>query len=151
MHGVLVRRREKKEERVRRKFMAVKVLERMLLPELNTHFTPAEHQHGFRRDRSTITALLPLVTRIADGFKQPTPPRRSTVVALDISKAFDRVNLSILLDEIVQTTLHHNIVRWLRAYLSGRSATCDYNSVQSSFKKVHGRLNETKETLIAPA
>ena len=92
-------------------YPAVKVLERLLLPALNEHLAPANHQHGFRRQRSTVTALLPLVTTIADGLKQPKPPRRSAVVAVDISKAFDRVDLPLLLDEIRQTTLHPNIIR----------------------------------------
>ena len=68
---------------------AVKVLERLLLPTLNEHLVPNSHQHGFRRQRSTVTALLPLATTIVDGMKQQKPPRRSAIVSVDISKAFD--------------------------------------------------------------
>ena len=70
---------------------AVKVLERLLLPSLSAALTPTEHQHGFRRKRSTVTAMLPLVSKICDGMKQPKPPLRTAVIAVDISQAFDRV------------------------------------------------------------
>ena len=96
---------------------AVKVLERLLLPTLNKTLVPSDHQHGFRRQRSTVTALLPIATTIADGMKQPKPPRRAAAVSVDISKAFDRVNIPLLLDEICQSGLHHNVIRWLRSYL----------------------------------
>ena len=56
---------------------AVKVLERLLLPTLKEHLTPSSTQHGFRSQRSTTSALLPLVTEIAAGLKQPKPPSRS--------------------------------------------------------------------------
>ena len=36
---------------------AVKVLERLLLPTLNEHLSLASHQHGFRSQRSTTSAL----------------------------------------------------------------------------------------------
>ena len=115
---------------------AVKVLERLLLPTLNEHLAPANHQHGFRRQRSTVTALLPLVTTIADGLKQPKPPLRSAVVAVDISKAFDRVDLP-LIHEIRQTALHPNVIRWLRSYNRGRQAACIFQGNRSAFRKIH--------------
>ena len=65
---------------------AVKILERLLLPSLTAAFQLADHQHGFRRHRSTTTALLPLVDHVARGIRQPKPHRRSVAVAIDISK-----------------------------------------------------------------
>ena len=70
-------------------------------------------------------------------MKQPKPPRRSAAVAVDISKAFDRVDLPLLLDEIRRTTLHPNIIRWLRSYLCGRQAACIFQGTRSAFRKLH--------------
>ena len=109
----------------------------MLLPSLNAALSPADHQHGFRHHRSTVTALLPLVTTIANNIKHTAPHRRTAVVARDLKKAFDSVNLSLLIDEISKTNLNSNIVRWLRAYLRGRAAACVFRSARSSFRKIH--------------
>ena len=116
---------------------AVKILERLLLPSLKESLTPTTHQHGFRQHRSTTSALLPLITKIADGMKQPKSPRRSAVVAIDISQAFDRVPIPRLLAEISQTNLHPNITRWLRSYLRGRQAAFVFRGARSSFRRIH--------------
>jgi hypothetical protein len=52
--------------------------------------------------------------------------------AIEISKAFDAINHSLLLDQISNSELHSNIVRWLATYIFGRSATCVYGSAVSS-------------------
>ena len=63
----------------------VKVLERLLLPSCKAAFELSPNQHGFRSMRSTATALLPMATLIAQGFNDQKPPRRTAIVALDIS------------------------------------------------------------------
>ena len=97
----------------------VKVLERLLLPSLQTGFSLAESQHGFRAARSTTTALLPITESIARGFNKRKPPTRTTVMALDFSKAFDTVPHDRLLLRVLQADLSNNMVRWVAAYLGG--------------------------------
>jgi len=55
---------------------AVKVLERLLKPELDS-LPLSSSQHEFRSNHSTITALLPLAHKLAQGFNQPCPPPRT--------------------------------------------------------------------------
>ena len=81
---------------------------------------------------STITALLPIVTNIAIGFNQPKPASRTVMVSLDISKAFDAVDHDLLLGKISDSTLHSNVVRWMAAYLRGRTAVCLFQGATSS-------------------
>jgi hypothetical protein len=52
--------------------------------------------------------------------------------AIDISKAFDLINHPLLLDQISDTSLHSNVVRWLAAYIRGHTAKCAYGPVMSS-------------------
>ena len=115
---------------------SIKVLERLLLPELRDHLPLADSQHGFRQQRSTTSALLPLAQKVAEGFNQKTPPLRTVAMAIDFSKAFDTVNHTKLIDSISQTTLHSNTVRWLSTYLRGRSAFCKYIEATSAHRKV---------------
>ena len=58
---------------------------------------------------------------------------RSVVVAVDISKAFDTVDITLLLDLISSSEPHPNLVRWLVSYLRGRSASCIHHGIKSKF------------------
>ena len=53
------------------------------------------------------------------------------MMAIDFSKALDTVNHTKLLQAVSSSTLKHNKVRWLVAYLQGRSASCRYLYVTS--------------------
>ena len=55
-------------------------------------------------------------------------------MALNFSKAFDTVPHHLLLQRLLQSSLHPNIIRWVAAYLSGRHACCQYQSVRSRFR-----------------
>ena len=115
---------------------AAKVLERLLLPELNSLPLSAT-QHGFRSSHSTTTALLPLIHQVVHGFNQPRPPLHTVAVSIDLSKAFDTVNHNKLITSLQHSSLHNNTVRWLAAYLRGRSASCRYNNINSPHRHVH--------------
>ena len=116
---------------------ASKILEKLIHPFLKESFVLNESQHGFRSRRSTTSALLPIVTTIADGFNEAKPPKRTVVAAIDLSKAFDSVNHDILLSKICDSPLNSNLVRWLSTYLRGREQAVIYNGRKSSFKKIH--------------
>ena len=116
---------------------ASKILERLLLPYLNEHLDLDDSQHGFRAGRSPTSALLPLVTSVADGFNERKPAKRTIAVSIDLSKAFDSVNHDKLLKKLINTTLPHNIVRWLAAFIKGREQCVIYNGHKSPNKHVH--------------
>jgi hypothetical protein len=42
------------------------------------------------------------------------------MVAIDVHKAFDGVDHTLLIQKITNTSLHSNIIRWLAAYIRGR-------------------------------
>jgi hypothetical protein len=63
-------------------------------------------------------------------------------VAIDLSKAFDTIDLTLLIQQIASSSLHHNLVRWLSTYLCGRLAACIFNETQSKFRNVHVRVPE---------
>ena len=111
---------------------ASKVLEKLMLQRISPHLHLAETQHGFRAGRSTTTALLPLVQSAAIGFNQRCPPRRTVIMAVDFSKAFDTVNHTALLRSLSHSTLDSNTIRWLCTYLRGRTVSCSYNGREST-------------------
>ena len=127
---------------------AIKVLERLLIPELRS--LPLAHtQHGFRENHSTTTALLPLTQKIAWGFNQKLPPHRTVTMSIDFSKAFDMVNHTKLIDSLIDTPLRHNTVRWLSTYLRGRMSSCRYNNTNSPSR--HVRTGVPQGSCISPS
>ena len=101
--------------------LASKNLEKCLLPTIQKHLK-SKHQHGFRRNHSTTSALNEISTAITDGFNKKPPAERTLLVALDFSKAFDLVSHNILLADINRPSLPGYLTRWLACYLHGRQA-----------------------------
>jgi hypothetical protein len=93
----------------------VKVLERLLVPFVTEALPSTPTQHGYKPVHSVTTALLPIVTKVAIGLNEDKPY---------ISKAFDAIDHVILLDKVADSLLNFNVVRWLAAYLRGRTAVC---------------------------
>ena len=77
----------------------VKVLERLNLVPLHASLPPASSQHGFRSQHSTVSALLPLANRVADGFNEWKPASRTGLLCVDLSKAFDVVTHHKLVED----------------------------------------------------
>jgi hypothetical protein len=107
------------------------VLERLLLPVIVAALPKSKTQHGFVPLYSCVTALLPITTQVAIGFNQSKPASRSAMCAVDISKAFDAIDHTLLFKKIADSDLHPNLVHWLKAYLSGRKAWCAYDTATS--------------------
>ena len=79
----------------------------------------------------SLAAFLPLVQQAAMGFNQSCPPGRTVVMVVDFSKAFDAVDHVVLLSCLLDNTMGSNSIRWICAYLRGRTASCSYNRKES--------------------
>lgn len=127
---------------------AVKVLEKLLLPHLKEHLPLANHQHGFRKGHSTTSALMKIITAAGDGFNRKLPPDRTLVVALDLSKAFDSLDHSILIRKVANTTLPNALVRWLANYLLGRQIRTMFRGVKSGSRIM--KVGSPQGSIISP-
>ena len=110
---------------------AAKVLEGLVRPLLLPHLPRAPFQHGFSPGHSTVTALLPLATKVTQGFNQRKPPQRTVVAAADISKAFDTIDHVILLEKLLTLDLHPNVMHFLATFVRGRTSSVSYQGVVS--------------------
>ena len=98
----------------------IKVLEFLILPELQENIQLADHQHGFRAGGSTTTALCEIAVQIAKGLNMKRPNDRSILVALELSKAFDLLSHDKLLDDVCNTMLPNQFKLWLLVFMTGR-------------------------------
>ncbi|XP_047992083.1 uncharacterized protein LOC125230873 [Leguminivora glycinivorella] len=74
--------------------------------------------HGFRRDRSTATAL----ARFADDVNSSLNDRQQVVVVyIDFKKAFDTLDHHQLLQAMDECGISGPVNKWLQSYLSERS------------------------------
>ena len=118
-----------------------KTLEKALLPHITQNITQKTFQHGFKKKHSTTTALHHINNTITTAFNSKnsnnrrTPrPNRAITVALDMSKAFDTINIHTLIHKLTQTNISPTIIKYLANYLKGRQAYTTYNGIKSSYK-----------------
>ena len=107
-----------------------KTLEKSLLLYITAN-TSTQH--------STVTALHTVNNTVAKGFNQMAPPARTITVALDMSKAFDTINIHTLIRKLLQTNIPDTIIKFIANYIKGCKAYTTYinhTSFQRQFKTV---------------
>ena len=112
----------------------VKTMERMIAARLyniaETRNMLSPLQAGFRKGRSCEDQILKIVQSIEDGFQQK-PMKRSVLVMLDYSKAYDRVWQQRLLLSMDEKGVPMKFLRWLSAFLSNRLAKVRFQDCKS--------------------
>jgi hypothetical protein len=106
-------------------------MEKVLLPHITSNITPVSHQHGIKTQHSTSTALHHLPNQITTGFNQKQPADRTIVVSLDLSKAFDTVNVHNLIQKLQHTNVTNLIKKFVANYIKGRKGYTLYQGAQS--------------------
>ena len=84
-----------------------------------------------------MTALHTLNNTVAKRLSQMASPARSITVALDMSKAFDTINIHTLIRKLLQTNMPGTIIKFIANYIKGRKAYTTYinhTSKQRQFK-----------------
>ena len=84
-------------------------LENTLLPYITNNIPHISTQHGFKSNHSTTQHKQHHHNRLQP--KQTT--RRTITVALDMSKAFDTVNIHTLTHKLHQTNIPHTIIKYI--------------------------------------
>ena len=65
-----------------------------------------------------------------------SPPQRTITVALDMSKAFDTVNLHLLIQKLHNTTIPGTITKYIANYIKGRKQYTTFNGHTSKLRNI---------------
>ncbi len=86
------------------------------------------NQSGFRKNHSTITAVLKVLN---DLVRSLDGKHHCACLFIDLTKAFDTVNHNILLDRLRSVGLSDNVVSWFKTYLKGRTQCVQVDGIKS--------------------
>ena len=114
-----------------------KILERLLHNRLYNFLTEhnilSMNQFGFRKNYSTFLALMDLVDNISKNIDEGN---YSIGIFLDLSKAFDTIDHTILLDQLFRYGIRGVTLNWFKHYLNDRKQFVSYNNTTSVSMKV---------------
>uniref|UniRef100_A0A8C6PUA8 Reverse transcriptase domain-containing protein n=1 Tax=Nothobranchius furzeri TaxID=105023 RepID=A0A8C6PUA8_NOTFU len=110
-----------------------KILEKIVAEQLMDHLESNQllysQQFGFRQKYSTESANCYLLEKIKTSLDKGCVVG---AVFLDLKKAFDTVNHSILLNKLMQFKISPEALKWFSSYLEGRQQCVRVNEVKSS-------------------
>ena len=86
-------------------------------------------QHGFRRGASCDTQLIEFVDDISENLDVG---RQTDCIIMDFSKAFDKVNHSLLVHKLHHYGVRGNTLKWINSFLINRSQSVVVSGTKSS-------------------
>jgi len=95
-----------------------------------------EHQYGFRRGHSTTHPVLHFLDKIYQGFNNKTPTSYTLAIFLDLKKAFDTVDFSILTKKLKHYGIKGQSNVWFENYLNNRQQYVQINDTKSTLKTI---------------
>ena len=105
-----------------------KMIHKKLYNFLEEHNILYHNQHGFRKNNSTIHALMQITERIKTSIDSG---KFGCGIFIDLRKAFDTVNHNILLTKLEHYRIRDSMLKWFQSYLSGRKQFVSFNGVSS--------------------
>ena len=103
---------------------------------LNDNNVLYDYQFGFRKQHSTSHAIITLVERVEKALDTG---KVVVGVFLDLKKAFDTVNHTILLHKLEKYGIQGIVLKWFSSYLSCRRQYVQYDGCKSDVKQItHG-------------
>ena len=92
-----------------------------------------ENQFGFRKNNSTVYALMEITEKIKESVDNG---KFGCGIFIDLKKAFDTVNHKILLDKLEHYGVRGTLLKWFESYLTDRKQFVFYNGVSSDVKDI---------------
>lgn len=117
--------------------VVAKIFEKLVYKQLKSFMTIngilVEQQSGFRSQHSTETTLL---SSTNEWLYNMDKGLFTGVLFLDLKKAFDTVDHTILLAKLEKYGIQGNSLGWFKSYLKDRKQICSINGRMSSAKNI---------------
>ena len=111
-----------------------KVVSKRLLSFLEAGNILVEKKYGFRHGRSAYMAIIEMVDRISAAIDNGEYP---IGILIDLSKAFDTINHSILLDKLEYYGIRGFALKWFESYLYSRQQYVFLNGASSTTSHIN--------------
>ena len=126
-----------------------KILERVIFNRIiefaTQHNIISDSQHGFRKNRSTETAIMSFLNNLYENLDQN---KKCIGLFMDLSKAFDLVNHRILIEKLTKYGLRGKVNDWVMSYLTNRTQLVEVNGVKS--KKLNIKFGVPQGSVLGP-
>ena len=110
-----------------------RIVHKQLTNYLNQHSLLDDYQSGFRTGHNTTTALI----KINEDIREASDQRKLTILTLlDFSKAFDTLNIDLLICKMKTLNFSQNVLAWFNSYLHERQQCVLIGSRSSSWREV---------------
>ena len=110
-----------------------KLFEKVVFSQLYDYFRNNDlyydSQYGFLKNHSTEYAAMELTDKV---LKDIDERNISLAIFMDLSKAFDTLDHSILMNKLAYYGIHGAALRWFTSYLTGRSQYVEIDGVSSN-------------------
>ena len=110
-----------------------KVIRRYLVKHLEDAGLIDDAQHGSRPGRSTLSQLLSQHDKVLDMLLQGM---NVLILYLDFSKAFDKVDLGLLINKVKDLGIEGKMGRWIASFITDRLQAVRVGSCTSEWKEV---------------
>ena len=98
------------------------------------HHIINDSQYGFRKAHSTVYTATELIDRLTYKLDNNKIPFN---IYIDLSKAFDTLNHSILLSKLHYYGIRNTALTLLKSYFTNRKQYCDYKGTSSNMLLIH--------------
>jgi len=113
-----------------------------LVAHLEIHNLFDTEQHGFCKNKSSVTALVNFTEAIIDAFDKK---EKIIAILMDLAKAFDSICIYILLKKLEALGIKKSYLKWFKSYLTGRKQFVEISHTKNNKrKKYHSKLREVK-------
>ena len=116
-----------------------KLFEYIILDKIDKYFNINDRQHGYQNGYSTATAFYAFKETILSYFNENTPVYAAFI---DLSKAFDCVNHSILFKQLFDKGFPNVFIKLLYHWYRNQSVNISFNSCQSTSWDVNNGVRQ---------